>query len=394
MIALRFGAVLAVAPVVGSGGGLHAPTPPAYSVSVADGAHAASAASAASAGRAAADTSFDTVFVVSNRRRTSHGFLREPTDSLWRGLYVVRIIAAANDVPELARLDVRRVDSLALDPDTWHERLQASAARDTSAEGAVLIYVHGYSSNPGYATNQGVQVKKRGDHAGPLVLFLWPAHDMRVTVRSPLKAYREDERAAAGSGAAFALVLREVHGISPNAILVAHSMGNRIALAAAVGDEPTRAELEAHPLRAIGLFSPDVGAEQFRVEFAPELPLLARRVAMYGATTDYLLGASALVNRERRAAGITRRGPPLPGIELVDDTRGVRAEPALFNFIGAKHAVRWASAALADFFDVVAAGAPPSCRVAAGAADSVSVGRWRLKPGARRISALLADCLR
>ncbi len=344
--------------------------------------------------RTAPDTSFDTVFVVSNRRREARGFLREATDSLWRGLYVVRIVANTRDIPELARLEVTRVDSLALDQDAWRERLRAAAARDTSADGAVLLYVHGYSSNPGYATNQGVQVKKRGDHGGPLVLFLWPAHDMKATVRSPLKAYREDERSAAQSNGAFARALQEVHAVAPGAVLLAHSMGNRIALAAVATDAETRAQLEAHPLRAIGIFSPDVGAEQFRVDFAPELPLLAQRVAMYSASNDYLLGASALVNRERRASGITRRGAPLPGIELVDDTRGARAEPALFNFLGAKHAVRWASAALADFFDIVVRSAPPECRVAAGAADSVSFGRWQLKPGARRITALIADCVR
>lgn len=341
---------------------------------------------------ARSDTTFDTVFVVSNRRRTASEFLREPTDSLWHGLYVVRVIAQPNDVPELARLDVERVDSAALDVLDWRARLRTAAARDTTAEGAVLLYVHGYSSNPGYATNQGVQVKHRGDHAGPLVLFLWPAHDMSRTIRSPLSAYREDERAAAQSVAAFARALQEVHAVAPDAVLLAHSMGNRLALGAAVSDAETRAQLEAHPLRAIGLFSPDVGADRFRDEYAMALPLVAQRIAMYGASTDYLLGASALVNRERRAAGITRRGAPLPGIELVDDTRGARAEPALLNFIGAKHAVRWASAALVDFFDVVAAGVPPRCRVTAGAADSVGVGRWRLKAGGQRITALVADC--
>lgn len=340
------------------------------------------------------DTIADTVFVVSNRQRAAHRFTNEVTDSLWHGVYVVRVLASSTVRLETARLQVERVDSLPLDEGEWRSRLRAAAERDTSAEGATLLYVHGYSTNPAAAINQGVQVKIRGDHAGPLVLLLWPAHDMSRAVRAPLSAYRGDAAAAAKSGGALAHVIDEVHDAAPGAVLIAHSMGTRVALAAIVTDTIIRARLIARPLRAIGIFSPDVGAQRFRTEFAPVLPALARRVAMYSATTDYLLGASALVNRERRASGITVHGASLPGIELIDDTRGARGEPALVTLVGPRHAVRWASAALADFFDVVVAGAPPSCRVAAGAADSVSDGRWRLKSGVRPIVALLADCLR
>jgi hypothetical protein len=158
-------------------------------------------------------------------------------------------------------------------------------------------------------------------------------------------------------------------------------MGSRIVCDAMIGDSSTFARFSTRPLRALGFFSPDVGAQRFRDEFAPRLPTIARRVAVYGAATDYLLGAAVIMNRERRAAGITRRGDPLPGIELIDDTRGARAEPLLLALAGPRHAVRWASAALTDFFGVVVAGVEPRCRVVTGTADSVSVGRWRLRPG-------------
>jgi hypothetical protein len=156
-------------------------------------------------------------------------------------------------------------------------------------------------------------------------------------------------------------------------------MGTRIALAAVIGDTALRQRLESRPLRALGVFSPDIGAARFRADFAPLLPLSARRVALYGASNDYLLGMATLVNRERRASGITARGAALASIELVDVTRGVRAEPALLTLLGPRHAVRWASAALADFFGIVVAGAPGDCRVAAGTAVARGDGRWRLR---------------
>jgi len=330
---------------------------------------------------AQADTVIDTVFVASNRRRAAQRFTRDVSDSLWFGVYLTRLVTAPGAVRALASMHVVRVDSAAFDESAWRERLRA-ATGDTSAAHAALVFVHGYSSSPGTAVAQGVQVKARGAHAGPLVVFLWPTHDRYVAMPTPTRAYRDDAAAAARSGGALGSVLRTVDSIAPGAVLVAHSMGSRVALDALAADTGARSAFTAHPLRAAGFFSPDVGAERFRAEFAPVLPGLARRVVLYGASTDYLLGAAALMNGARRASGITRRGPPLAGIELVDDTRGARAEPALLALFGPRHSVRWASAALADFFGVVVSGAAPACREAAGTATRIGEGRWRLQRGA------------
>ncbi|MDP1891020.1 MAG: alpha/beta hydrolase [Gemmatimonadaceae bacterium] len=330
---------------------------------------------------APADTVIDTVFVVSNRRRVAQGFTREVTDSLWYGLYVTRLVVGAANAPlPLAQMHVTRVDSIALTEAGWRVRL-ASAVRDTSAQQAALVYVHGYSSSPGTAVAQGVQVRARGGHTGPLVVFLWPTHELYV-VPTPVRVYRNDARAAARSGPALARVMRAVDSLAPGAVLVAHSMGSRVALDAVITDSAAHAQFTARPLRAMGIFSPDVSASIFRETFAPQLPGIARRVALYGASRDYLLGASAIFNRERRAAGIARRGDPLPGIELVDDSRGARAEPLLLALAGPAHAVRWASAAVADFFAIVVSGADPTCRLTVGTADDRGAGRWRLRRGA------------
>lgn len=339
-----------------------------------------------------ADTVVDTVFVASNRRRTAQGFTRQATDSVWYGVYITRTVTRDTLVRALSPMRVTRVDSAALDVTTWRTRL-AAAALDTSARGAALVYVHGYSSSPGTAVAQGVQVKRRGTHGGPLVVFLWPTHDRFVAPPTPARAYRDDAQAAARSGSAFAGVLRAVDSTAASTVLVAHSMGARLALDAVVGDTAMHARLAARPLRAFGLFSPDVGAGRFRTDFAPRLPEIARRVALYGAATDYLLGASAMVNRERRASGITRRGAALAGIELVDDTRGARAEPMLLTLLGPRHAVRWASAALADFFAIVVSGADASCRVTVGTADAEGEGRWRLRKNAMPGGWLDAGCV-
>ncbi len=335
---------------------------------------------AAAHGRPAvrADTLIDTVFVASNRRRVAHGFTRDVSDSLWYGLYVTRTVVSSEGDRALQRMKVTRLDSAALDASVWRTRLRA-AVRDTSARSAALVYVHGYSSAPGTALAQGVQVRARGAHRGPLVLFLWPTHERYVTPPTPARAYNDDARAAARSGPALARVMTAVDEAAPSAVLVAHSMGTRVAMDALLTDTVNAARYAARPLRAIGIFSPDVGAERFRAEFARRLPLIAHRVALYGASTDYLLGASAMLNRERRASGITRRGEALHGIELVDATRGARAEPVLLTWFGPRHAVRWASAALADFFSVAVSDAPSSCRVTVGTADAEGDGRWRLR---------------
>ena len=339
----------------------------------------------------AADTVRDTVFVVSNRRRVARGFTRGTTDSLWFGTYVTQLITGGGVPRVLAPMHVQRVDSASLDEAEWSARLAAAVA-DTTARQAALVFVHGYSASPGTAVAQAVQVKARGGHRGPLVVFLWPTHDRFVAAPTPARAYRDDAAAAARSGPAFVRVLRLVDSLAPRAVLVAHSMGARVALAAVAGDTAMRRYLETHPLRALGLFSPDVGAARFRADFAPVLPLIALRVTVYGASNDYLLGAAALVNTERRASGITSRGPAIAGIELVDATRGERAEPRLLTLLGPRHAVRWASAALADFFGIVVAGAPGDCRVVAATAEADGEGRWRLRANTALPQWLDASC--
>ena len=346
---------------------------------------------ARSPAHALADTAHDTVFVASNRRRAARGVTRDVSDSLWYGIYVTRLVTDSGGPRALAVMHVQRLDSVALDEAAWSARL-AAAASDTAARHAALVYVHGYSSAPGTAVAQAVQVKARGAHGGPLIVFLWPTHSRYVAPPTPARAYRDDAAAAARSGPAFAHVLGIVDSLAPGSVLVAHSMGTRVALAAAIGDTALRQRLEARPLRAFGIFSPDIGATPFRADFAPLLPLIARRVALYGASNDYLLGMAALVNRERRASGITARGAALSGIELVDVTRGARAEPALLTLLGPRHAVRWASAALADFFGIVVAGAPGDCRVAAASAVARGEGRWRLKANATLPEWLDASC--
>ena len=329
---------------------------------------------------AGADTIVDTVFVATNRARARDHLTRDVSDSLWYGVYVSRLVIASPASPRAtATMHVTSVDSAALDADAWRVRLRA-AIRDTSAAEAPLVFVHGYSTAPREALRQCMQVKARGGHRGPLVLFMWPTHALYV-IPTPGTVYRDDARAAALSGASLARLLRAVDSASAGVVLVAHSMGSRVVCDAMIGDSATFAQFSAHPLRALGFFSPDIGARRFRDEFAPRLPAIARRVALYGAANDYLLGAAVIMNGERRAAGITRRGDPLPGIELIDDTQGARAEPLLLALAGPRHSVRWASAALTDFFSVVVAGVEPRCRVVVGSADSVSVGRWRLRPG-------------
>ncbi|MEK6611650.1 MAG: alpha/beta hydrolase [Gemmatimonadota bacterium] len=338
-----------------------------------------------------ADTVSDTVFVASNRRRVARGFTRDVTDSIWYGIYVTRLVTNGGGSRTLAAMRVQRLDSASMDEPAWSARL-AGAIRDTTARHAALVYVHGYSSSPGIAVAQAVQVKARGAHGGPLIVFLWPTHSRYVAPPTPARAYRDDAAAAARSGPALARVLGIVDSLAPGSVLVTHSMGTRVALAAAIGDTAMRQRLEARPLRAFGIFSPDIGAAHFRADFAPLLPLIARRVALYGASNDYLLGMAALVNRERRASGITARGAALSGIELVDVTRGARAEPALLTLLGPRHAVRWASAALADFFGIVVAGAPGDCRVAAASAVAQGEGRWQLRAHATLPEWLDATC--
>jgi hypothetical protein len=102
---------------------------------------------------------------------------------------------------------------------------------------------------------------------------------------------------------------------------------------------------------------------------------------LYGSRNDVMLGISSLVNGGPRTGRLVTGAPAaVPGFETVDVTDGARADGAFRKVVEPKHAMRWASSAIYDFFSVVR-GVPSECRSNSAYARQESTDVWSLVGG-------------
>ncbi|MEO7998410.1 MAG: alpha/beta hydrolase, partial [Gemmatimonadaceae bacterium] len=133
-------------------------------------------------------------------------------------------------------------------------------------------------------------------------------------------------------------------------------------------------------LRAIGLFEPDVATRRFHEYTAPKLRGLTSRLALYASENDRMLEFSRVINNSDRAGLIEKASTAADGVETIDVTDGVSSEDWFRRRFGTHHAMKRETSALHDFFDIVVAHKPASCRALMGTAQLASDGTWQLLP--------------
>ncbi len=166
------------------------------------------------------------------------------------------------------------------------------------APGDVLLYVHGYKTTFEYALLRAAQVVHDLEFPGRGLVFSWPS-------AGKLTGYSADEEQAAQSSAALAELLQALTGAdSPAAAgrrihVIAHSMGNRVFLAAARQWELEHPELSANkPLGQVLLAAPDVNATMFAA-LLPSVIRLADSTTMYYCEHDVALTASRALHLDK-----------------------------------------------------------------------------------------------
>ena len=253
----------------------------------------------------------------------------------------------------------------------------------TRGEGAIL-YVHGFGTGFSRAITQGSDIAYRGTFGGPMIVFSWPAHraiaDWPTAGALLSRAYRDDEVTAAASTSAFRDALGDVvAAVRPGTVtVVGHSMGAQLVSDALSAGSPLRDSLTVRPLRALVLFAPDIALARFRDSLAAPLAPIATRRVIYASSADRMLAISKAINGFPRAG---QAGHALAlagvGIEVVDVTEGKRADGFFRKIFEPRHAMRYASAALDDFFAVVR-GDSANRRTANGRAALTAPLAWRL----------------
>lgn len=288
--------------------------------------------------RALGETVIEPVCFVTNRARVPTGkpktkpttwgdsFTGEISDTITFGQADVAIPAQII-TGRIKNNTVIPVDPLEVTPRLERTDLTQAALQElleAAGDDDVIVYVHGYNNTFEEALQRAAQLKHELGFEGSMVVFSWPSLGETFVTRSieavqkkpslmdrmvsPLsKPYLRDLDIAARSQGALTKLLkqllerrRESNGTA-RIHLLAHSMGNRIALGAlhqleldgAFCDQPRAIE-------NIILLAPDVSIEDFQC-WRTSASRACRRLTHYYSTEDVPLMLSQKVNREARA---------------------------------------------------------------------------------------------
>ena len=193
-----------------------------------------------------------------------------------------------------------------------NEKSSASERKDA------FVFVHGFNNTFEQAMLRTAQFTYDLGFQGAPVLFSWPSQGSA----SPF-SYRTDEQMSAAAVGPFKDFLRAFLGKSTavNIYLIAHSMGNRVMLAALqdlMAKEP--ALFRNKHVREIVLTAPDVGVDVFKQQIAPIIKKGQTNVTLYASDDDKALKVSRMLNKKRRAGQAGAGLVLLPGLETIDAT--------------------------------------------------------------------------
>ena len=191
-----------------------------------------------------------------------------------------------------------RPDTPVIDATEFRARARTAAAAARLYPESALVFVHGYNVAFEDALKRGAQLVRDLNYDSAAFVFSWPSLGL-------MSAYHLDRRVAHDSAAAFADFLEEVEQASGAAKIhiIAHSMGNRVAL----GGLPAAMSRKSSRLREIigelVLAAPAVPVREF-TEWLGELQGHGlQRVTLYASADDRALKAGFLAERLTVLAG-------------------------------------------------------------------------------------------
>lgn len=209
----------------------------------------------------------------------------------------------------------------------WHDRLRRDLqAPPRDKAGRILLYVHGYNNSVAEALSQADQIAMAARFDGPVVAFIWPS-------QHALAKYTWDEENAAWTQAYFDSVLADLAAQSPELVLVAHSMGNRIAIDGlrhlqSLSQKPGAPDLAAR-VKIVVLAAPDIDRELFDRDLAPDMVRPGRRIVLFASGRDLPLRSSWAVHGNPRVGDVgctfrlrRRKGPLIAEPRCYPDPRG------------------------------------------------------------------------
>ncbi len=309
-----------------------------------------------------------TAYTADHDGRLSYGAVEvaveaDPRMSTHRGLSIVRF-SGATDLSKFSVNDLLTPMSL-LD---WKREVQQRAMQFGTP--GVLVFVHGYNVPFANAARRAAQLSYDLGFAGPTVFFAWPSD---ATPNGYAHDWREAELSGTDVGAALVQIGDLVSQGRAPMYLVAHSLGNRVAMGGLQSLASQRPDT-AREIREVVFAAPDVDQELFRTRISSDILDLGPRYTLYASDHDLALLTSEWLQGGKR---LGRGGTALylaTGLDSIDAT-AVTGQLFSLNhsYFGDNSSV------LSDLFYLIRYGSGPSQRPHLKRIDA-DRGGWALVP--------------
>ena len=186
------------------------------------------------------------------------------------------------------------------------------------------IYIHGYRSSQKAALARSFAIRAVAPAPAPVVAVTWPSYNSKLK-------YFWDEANAEWALVYTRQLIRSLASVDRKPVLIAHSMGNRIALDAL---KTMRGESGDAPVERVVMAAPDVDRDALAVDLRrPGGP--GADITIYASAADQALASSWRSHGAARAGDLSRLfntsepAPPyfneIERVEVVDLT-GIRSE--------------------------------------------------------------------
>lgn len=171
----------------------------------------------------------------------------------------------------------------------WRSRIRQEAA----ASGKLLLYIHGYNNDAAAAAERAAAIRDTANFQGPVVALVWPSQNITVD-------YGWDEANAEWTQAYARDLFRDVASMAGEVVLVAHSMGNRIAADALLNLQSSD-PAAARKFKTLVLASADVDKAVMARDILPQLAVQPRSLTLYVSRKDNALMTSWAFHGSPRA---------------------------------------------------------------------------------------------
>jgi len=240
------------------------------------------------------------------------------------------------------------------------------SAIQASPRGELLMFVHGYNTDFDEAMRRTAQISWDTRFRGAAVLFSWPS-------KPSVTGYTADEAGVHWATTHLTETLDTLVSVSGvrRVILIAHSMGSRAMTEAIV--RLTRNGVDLSALKHLVLAAPDIDADVFVRDVAPQLVAPGRQVTLYASSRDRALELSEQLHDYPRAGDAGDNVVLFPGIDTVDAT-DVDTSFLGHNYYGENQTI------MSDVRELIGSDTPAGERAGVEPVNSDAGSYWRLVP--------------